>query len=76
VSQPIFRRHPITGRFVLYANVGYTMFIDGMDEQESGEILDFLFRHQERGEYLHAHHWSVGDVLMWDNIATVRLYAR
>ena len=71
VSQPIFRRHPITGRFVLYANVGYTMFIDGMDEQESGEILDFLFRHQERAEYLHAHHWSVGDVLMWDNIGTV-----
>ena len=48
MSQPIFRRHPITGRFVLYANVGYTMFIDGMDRQESGEILDFLFRHQER----------------------------
>ena len=37
---PIFRRHPITGRFVLYTNVGYTMFIDGMDEQESGEIVD------------------------------------
>ena len=71
MSQPIFRRHPITGRLVLYANVGYTMFIDGMDAQESGEILDFLFRHQERAEYLYAHHWSVGDVLMWDNIGTV-----
>ncbi len=70
VSQPIFRRHPITGRYVLYANVGYTMFIDGMDPQESGEILDFLFRHQERAEYLYAHHWAVGDVLMWDNIGT------
>ena len=71
VSQPIFRRHPITGRLVLYANPGYTMFIDGMDAQESGEILDFLFRHQERAEYLHAHQWAVGDVLMWDNIGTV-----
>ncbi len=29
VSQPIFRRHPINGRYVLYANVGYAMFIDG-----------------------------------------------
>lgn len=71
VSQPLFRRHPITGRTVLYANPGYTMFIDGMDPQESGEILDFLFRHQERAEYLHAHHWTEGDVLMWDNIGTV-----
>jgi taurine dioxygenase len=67
----LFRRHPITGRLVLYANPGYTMFIDGMDPHESGEILDFLFRHQERAEYLFAHHWSEGDVLMWDNIGTV-----
>ena len=71
VSQPIFRRHPITGRFVLYANVGYTMFIDGMDGEENAKIMDFLFRHQERAEYLYAHHWSVGDILMWDNIGTV-----
>jgi taurine dioxygenase len=71
VSQPIFRRHPITGKLVLYANPGYTMFIDGMEAQDSEEICEFLFRHQERAEYLHAHHWSVGDVLMWDNIGTV-----
>ncbi len=71
VSQPVFRRHPITGRTVLYANPGYTMHIDGMDALESGEILDFLFRHQERAEYLYAHHWTEGDVLMWDNIGTV-----
>jgi taurine dioxygenase len=71
VSQPLFRKHPITGRTVLYANPGYTMRIDGMEELESGQILDFLFRHQERAEYLHAHDWTEGDVLMWDNIGTV-----
>jgi taurine dioxygenase len=71
VSQPLFRRHPVTGRLVLYANPGYTMFIDGLDPHESGEILDFLFRHQERADYLYAHHWAEGDVLMWDNIGTV-----
>ena len=71
VSQPIFLRHPITGRFVLYANVGYAMFIDGMEPLESSQVLDFLFRHQERTEYLYAHYWTVGDVLMWDNIGTI-----
>ncbi|HVB66816.1 MAG TPA: TauD/TfdA family dioxygenase [Acetobacteraceae bacterium] len=70
VSQPIFRRHPITRRMVLYANPGYTMWIDGMDAQESGEILDFLFRHQDRADYLHVHRWTERDVLMWDNIGT------
>jgi len=56
----------------VYANVGYTMFIDGMDAQESAESLGFLFRHQERAEHLYAHRWSVGDVLIWDNIGTVQ----
>jgi taurine dioxygenase len=71
VHQPLVRIHPLTGRKVLYANPGYTMFIDGMDEHESGTILDYLFRHQERADFLYAHHWQEGDVLMWDNIGTV-----
>jgi taurine dioxygenase len=71
VSQPLVRIHPLTGRKVLYANPGYTMWIDGMEEHESGAILDYLFRHQERADFLYAHRWSVGDVLMWDNIGTV-----
>jgi taurine dioxygenase len=71
VSQPLVRVHPLTGRRILYANPGYTMWIDGMDKQESGAILDYLFRHQERADFLYAHRWAVGDVLMWDNIGTV-----
>ena len=71
VSQPIFRTHPITGRKVLYADPGYTVSIDGMERDESDHILDFLFRHQTRADFFHAHHWAVGDVLMWDNIGTV-----
>ena len=34
VSQPLVRVHPLTGRKVLYANPGYTMWIDGMDRRE------------------------------------------
>ena len=71
VSQPLVRIHPITGRKVLYANPGYTMWIDGMDRAESDSIVEYLFRHQERADFLYAHHWAVGDVLMWDNIGTV-----
>ncbi|MBN8927739.1 MAG: taurine dioxygenase [Rhodospirillales bacterium 69-11] len=71
VSQPLVRTHPITGRKILYANPGYTMWIDDMDRHESDVILDYLFRHQERAEFLYAHHWAEGDVLIWDNIGTV-----
>jgi taurine dioxygenase len=71
VSQPIFRTHPITGRTILYCNPGYAMRIDGMPEAESAELLEFLFAHQEKPEYFHAHQWAEGQVLMWDNIGTV-----
>jgi taurine dioxygenase len=71
VSQPIFRTHPITGRTILYCNPGYAMRIDGLPEAESSQLLDFLFKHQEQDKYFHAHAWSEGDVLMWDNIGTV-----
>ncbi len=71
VSQPLVRVHPLTGRKVLYANPGYTMWIEGVDRLEGDKILDYLFRHQERVDFLYAHRWAVGDVLMWDNIGTV-----
>ncbi len=71
VSQGVFRTHPITGRTVLYCNPGYATRIDGMDEAESAEMLDFLFRHQGQEKYFYAHHWAQGDVLMWDNVGTV-----
>jgi taurine dioxygenase len=71
VSQPIFRSHPITGRTVLYCNPGYATRIDGMPEAESVRLLDFLFEHQAQEKFFHAHAWTEGDVLMWDNVGTV-----
>ena len=71
VSQPIFRTHPITGRKVLYCNPGYAIRVDGLPERESAELLDAVFAHQAKPKYQYAHRWSVGDVLMWDNIGTV-----
>ena len=71
VSHPIFLRHPVTGRFVLYANAGYAVRIDGMQERESDELLRLLFEHQVQPKYRYAHEWTEQDVLMWDNIGTV-----
>jgi taurine dioxygenase len=71
VSQPIFRIHPITGRFVLYCNPGYTVCIDDMPDAQSSEMLAYLFAHQEQEKFFYAHQWTEGDVLMWDNIGTV-----
>ncbi len=71
VPHPIFMTHPITGKTVLYANPGYSMRINELPEAESDEILEFLFKHQLQAKYQYRHRWSVGDVLMWDNMGTL-----
>ena len=71
VSHPIFLKHPITGKFVLYANPGYSIRINELPEQESDRILGFLSEHQLQAKYQYRHRWSVGDVLMWDNMGTL-----
>jgi taurine dioxygenase len=71
VSHPIFLKHPITGRKVLYANPGYSMRINELPEKESDEVLNFLFEHQLKPEYRHRHEWAEGDLLMWENFGTI-----
>jgi taurine dioxygenase len=71
VSHPIFLTHPITGEKILYANPGYAMRINELPEQESDDILNFLFEHQLQPQFRYRHLWTVGDVLMWDNMGTI-----
>ncbi len=71
VSHPVFLTHPITGRKVLYANPGYSMRINELSPQQSDEMLAYLFAHQLQDKYRYRHRWTVGDVLMWDNMGTI-----
>ncbi|AKQ55693.1 TauD/TfdA dioxygenase family protein [Bordetella hinzii] len=71
VSHPVFLRHPITGRKVLYANPGYSVRINELPEARSEEVLAFLFEHQLQDKYRYQHRWAEGDVLMWDNMGTI-----
>jgi taurine dioxygenase len=71
---PMVRTHPATGRKALYVNRLMTVRIEDMPEEESGELLDFLFDHQEQRQFIYEHVWRVGDILMWDNRCT--LHAR
>lgn len=73
-AHPIVRTHPDTGRKALYVNRLMTIAIEGMDENESTELLEFLFDHQEKSEFVYEHVWRVNDLLLWDNRCT--LHAR
>jgi taurine dioxygenase len=71
VSHPVFLRHPLTRRKVLYANPGYAMRINELPERESERTLKFLFEHQLKPEYRYAFRWEEGDVLMWEDVGTI-----
>jgi taurine dioxygenase len=67
VTHPMVRTHPTTGRKALYVNPGFTKGIVGMPAEESQPILDFLFRHSTRPEFIYRHKWRVHDLMFWDN---------
>jgi taurine dioxygenase len=73
-AHPVVRTHPATGRKALYVNRLMTVQIEGLPARESDELLDLLFDHQERREFVYEHVWRPGDLLMWDNRCT--LHAR
>jgi len=73
-AHPVVRTHPATGRKALYVNRLMTVRIEGVSEQESEDILQTLFDHQEQPQFIYEHVWRPGDILMWDNRCT--LHAR
>jgi taurine dioxygenase len=71
VSHPIFLRHPLTGKRVLYCNPGYAVRINELPEKESDQMLEYLFEHQLQPKYLYTSRWEEGDVLVWEDIGTI-----
>ena len=68
---PLLRTHPVTGRKALYISPRFTIGIQGVAEEESDEILDFLFAHQIRPEFIYRHAWRDHDLVMWDNRSVI-----
>ena len=66
-THDLVRTHPESGRKALYLNRLMTRYVIGMDRAESDALLARLFDHAERPEFVYAHKWAVGDVLIWDN---------
>lgn len=70
VAQPLVRVHPETGRKALYVGEKVKRF-DGMTEEESQPLLDYLCRHATRPEFVYRHQWRTNDVVVWDNRCTM-----
>ncbi len=63
----VVRVHPDTGRKSLYLSRLMSHAIIGMDSASSEALLEELFQHIERPEFVYAHKWALDDLLIWDN---------
>lgn len=71
VIHPVVRVHPVTGRKNLFVNPGFTTHIVGMSRIESDGLLRLLYEHATQPELVLRHRWRAGDVVIWDNRATM-----
>ncbi|UVM49094.1 TauD/TfdA family dioxygenase [Pseudomonas sp. B21-015] len=70
-EHPVVRVHPETGRKCLFVNPFMTSHIVGFSSSESAHLLNFLYAHMQRPEFVVRWHWSKGDVAVWDNRCTM-----
>tara|TARA_Y100001936_G_scaffold253702_1_gene320209 strand:- start:15811 stop:16662 length:852 start_codon:yes stop_codon:yes gene_type:complete len=69
--QPIFIRHPESGRTALYVSRLMTAVIEGLERSESDEILATLFDISEDPNIIYEHKWQTRDFLMADNRCSI-----
>jgi taurine dioxygenase len=63
----IVRTHPESRRKALYLGRRRNAWIIGLPLEESERLLDALWEHATRPEWVWTHHWQAGDTLIWDN---------
>jgi taurine dioxygenase len=66
---PLVRVHPATGRKALY--LGRRSGASGILGEKDSELWDALWDHCRDPALSWAHHWAVGDLLIWDNRCTM-----
>ncbi|MDB5750967.1 MAG: TauD/TfdA family dioxygenase [Ramlibacter sp.] len=69
-SWPLVQTDPRTGRKILFVGI-HACEVEGMTVAEGRMLLLDLMEHATQREFVHQHHWQVGDLVMWDNTATV-----
>lgn len=73
-NHPLVRLHPVTGKKALYLGRRRdfpSQYVIGWSREKSEKLLDFLWDHATHDDLAWTHHWSVGDIVLWDNRCTM-----
>ena len=68
---PIIATHSETGRKSLYFDPGKIQFLEGVEAQESDDLIDELTGRMIQPDAEFRHKWRVGDIVIWDNRCSV-----
>jgi taurine dioxygenase len=69
--RPAVIHHPVTGRAILFVNPMHTHGIQGMSREEAWQLIEELAAYSTQDRFVYYHRWRVGDLLMWDERATM-----
>ena len=67
VSHPLVRTNPINGRLSLYLGGDSLASIEGLDDATGRSLIDELFSHTLKPDFVYHHKWQPRDVVIWDN---------
>ncbi len=70
-SHPIISTHPETGCNSIFLGRRHAAYVNGCTLDESEALLDELWARCTQPQFCYEHRWAKGDVVVWDNRATV-----
>ena len=68
---PARLRDPLSLRSILFVNPAHTHGFAGVEVEEGWRLVETLAAHATQTEFVYHHHWRRGDVLIWDERATM-----
>jgi len=70
VVHPVVITHPGSGREGIYVNPEFTVCIENWTEEDSKQLLSYLYRHISQPQFTCRLSWQPGTLVMWDNRVT------
>lgn len=70
-SHPIISTHPETGHNMIFLGRRHGSYVNGLPLEESEALLNELWAHCTQPRFWYEHRWAPGDVVVWDNRATL-----
>jgi alpha-ketoglutarate-dependent taurine dioxygenase/alkylation response protein AidB-like acyl-CoA dehydrogenase len=70
-AHPLVRTHPQSGKRLLYLGARTEVEIVGYDPAEGAALIEKLRAHLGSPRFAYTHRWQVGDIVYWDNQATL-----